>query len=47
VSGQSDQADLLLAHGWRVLRFTFFPLTRRARYVVNSVQRELVVACPA
>ena len=47
VQRNSDKANLLLAHGWRVLHFTLFHLTRRARYVVNSVQRELVVACPA
>ena len=47
VQRNSDKANLLLAQGWRVLHFTLFHLTRRARYVVNSVQRELVVACPA
>ena len=47
VQRNSDKANLLLAHGWRVLHFTLFHLTRRARYVVNSVQQELVVACPA
>ena len=37
----------LLAHGWRVLRFTWFDLTERARYVVDSVEGQLVLACPA
>jgi very-short-patch-repair endonuclease len=47
VQRNSDKANVLLAHGWRVLRFTFFDVTRRARYVVGSVQRQLVLACPA
>lgn len=47
VQRNTDKANLLLAQGWRVLRFTWFHLTRRARYVVSSVQRQLVLACPA
>ena len=47
VQRNSDKANILLAHGWRVLHFTFFDLTRRARYVVDSVGRQLVLACPA
>ena len=47
VQRNTDKANILLAHGWRVLRFTWFDLTRRARYVVASVQGQLVLACPA
>ena len=47
VQRNSDKANLLLAHGWRVLHFTWFDLTRRARYVVQSVGTQLVLACPA
>jgi very-short-patch-repair endonuclease len=47
VQRNSDKANLLLAHGWRVLHFTFFDLTRCARYVVESVRAQLVLACPA
>ena len=47
VQRNTDKANILLAQGWRVLRFTWFHLTRRTRYVVSSVQRELVLACPA
>ena len=47
VQRNTDKANILLAHGWRVLRFTFFDLTRRARYVVESVGTQLVLACPA
>ena len=47
VQRNSDKANILLAHGWRVLHFTWFDLTRRARYVVDSVGRRLVLACPA
>ena len=42
-----DKANLLLAHGWRLLRFTWFHLTRRARYVIDSVGTQLALACPA
>ncbi len=47
VQRNSDKANILLAHGWRVLRFTYFDLTRRAPYVVGSVGQQLVLACPA
>ena len=47
VQRNSDKANILLAHGWRVLHFTFFDLTRSARYVVESVGTQLVLACPA
>lgn len=47
VQRNADKANLLLAHGWRVLYFTWFHLTRRARHVVDAVARQLVPACPA
>ena len=47
VQRNSDKANILLAHGWRVLRFTYFDLTRRAPYVVDSIGQQLVLACPA
>ena len=47
VQRNSDKHNRLLAHGWRVLRFTWFDLTRRARYVRDCVGRELELACPA
>ncbi|HJV09387.1 MAG TPA: hypothetical protein VJ653_06885, partial [Acidimicrobiales bacterium] len=33
VQRNAEKANILLAHGWRVLRFTHFDLTRRARHV--------------
>lgn len=47
VQRNSDKANRLLAHGWRVLHFTWFDLTRRARYVVATVGGQLGLACPA
>lgn len=47
VQRNSDKANLLVAHGWRVLRFTLADLRRRAAYVVDAVGRELVLAWPA
>ena len=47
VQRNSDKANLLLAHGWRVLHFTWFHLTRRARYVVGSIGQQLALAWPA
>jgi very-short-patch-repair endonuclease len=44
VQRNSDKANILLAHGWRVLRFTWFDLTRRAPYVVAAVERQLAWA---
>ena len=44
VQRNSDKANLLLAHGWRVLHFTWFDLTRRVSYVVGSVAQELAWA---
>jgi very-short-patch-repair endonuclease len=44
VQRNSDKANLLLAHGWRVLHFTWSDLTRRAPYVVGSVAQELAWA---
>jgi very-short-patch-repair endonuclease len=47
VQRNSDKHNRLLAHGWRVLRFTWFDLTRRARYVIAAVGGQLELACPA
>lgn len=47
VQRNSEKGNILLAHGWRVLRFTFFDLTRRAPYVVDSVGTQLALAWPA
>ena len=47
VQRNTDKANILLAHGWRVLRFTYFDLVRRARYVIDSVGTQLALACPA
>jgi len=47
VQRNSDKANLLLAHGWRVLHFTWLDLTRRPRHVVRCIQRQLELACPA
>jgi very-short-patch-repair endonuclease len=47
VQPNADKTNVLLAHGWRVLHFTWFHLTRCAAYVVDSVGRQLVLACPA
>ena len=44
VQRNSDKANRLLAHGWGVLHFTWFDLTRRHGYVVESVERELAWA---
>jgi very-short-patch-repair endonuclease len=44
VQRNSDKANRLLAHGWRVLHFTWFDLTRRCDYVIASVERELAWA---
>ncbi len=44
VQRNSDKANILVAHGWRMLHFTWFDLTRRHRYVVGSVERELAWA---
>jgi len=47
VQRNSDKANLLLAHGWRVLHFTSSDVRRRPAYVVDAVAGELVVAWPA
>jgi very-short-patch-repair endonuclease len=47
VQRNATKANILLAHGWRVLRFTWFDLTRRAGYVVGSIGQQLALACPA
>ncbi|HEX2023753.1 MAG TPA: hypothetical protein VHF00_03560 [Acidimicrobiales bacterium] len=47
VQRNSDKANRLLAHGWRVLHFTWFDLRHRPEYVVACVARELALACPA
>jgi very-short-patch-repair endonuclease len=47
VQRNTDKANRLLSHGWRILRFTWFDVTRRAAYVVGTVRRQLVMAWPA
>lgn len=47
VQRNSDKANLLLAHGWRVLHFTWADVRDRPRYVVECVAREVCLACPA
>jgi very-short-patch-repair endonuclease len=47
VQRNSEKANILLAHGWRVLHFTWFDLTRRAPYVVGTVGGQLELAWPA
>ena len=47
VQRNSDKANVLVAHGWRVLRFTWSDVRRRPAYVVDAVARELVLAWPA
>ena len=47
VQRNSDKANVLVAHGWRVLRFTWSDVRRRPAYVVDTVARELVLAWPA
>ena len=44
VQRNSDKANRLLALGWRVLHFTWFDLTRRHQYVIDSLDRELAWA---
>lgn len=47
VQRNSDKANLLLAHGWRVLHFTWADVRRRPDDVVARLARELALACPA
>lgn len=47
VQRNSDKANVLVAHGWRVLHFSSADIRRRAHYVLDCVGRELVLACPA
>lgn len=47
VQRNSDKANLLVAHGWRVLHFTRGDVKRRAAYVVDCVVGELALAWPA
>jgi len=47
VQRNSDKANVLVAHGWRVLRFTWSDVRRRPAYVVDAVARGLVLAWPA
>lgn len=47
VQRNSDKANVLVAHGWRVLHFTAGHIRRRSSYVVDCVARQLVLACPA
>ena len=47
VQRNTDKANILLAHGWRVLHFTHFDLTRRARTSSARWDQQLALACPA
>jgi very-short-patch-repair endonuclease len=47
VQRNSRKANLLLAHGWRVLHFTSADLRMGAAEVIDTVERELAVACLA
>ncbi len=47
VQRNSDKANRLVAHGWRVLHFTWGDVRRRPAYLVDAVGRELALACPA
>jgi very-short-patch-repair endonuclease len=47
VQRNSEKHNVLVAHGWRVLHFTWFDLTRRAPYVVGTVGGQLELAWPA
>lgn len=47
VQRNSAKANVLVAHGWRVLHFTWGDVRRRAATVVSAVARELALACPA
>jgi very-short-patch-repair endonuclease len=46
VQRNSDKANLLLMHGWRVLHFTWFDVQHRPEYVVDTVRRALAPAQP-
>jgi very-short-patch-repair endonuclease len=47
VQRNSEKHNVLVAHGWRVLRFTAADVRRRAREIVASVGKELAMAWPA
>ena len=47
VQRNSDKGNRLVAHGWRVLHFTWFDVRRRPDQVLDAVARELALACPA
>lgn len=47
VQRNSEKANVLVAHGWRVLHFTWADLRADAGDVVDAVRREVVLACPA
>jgi very-short-patch-repair endonuclease len=47
VQRNSDKHNLLVAHGWRVLRCTASDVRRRPEQIVAAVWRELALACPA
>lgn len=47
VQRNSDKANLLVAHGWRVLHFTWSDVRRRPRHVVECVAAQLALRCPA
>jgi very-short-patch-repair endonuclease len=47
VQRNRDKGNVLVAHGWRVLHFTWADVRRRPRDVVDAVGEELALACPA
>ncbi|MGH9263445.1 MAG: endonuclease domain-containing protein [Acidimicrobiales bacterium] len=47
VQRNSRKANVLVAHGWRILHFMWGDVRRRAEDVVAAVARELALACPA
>ena len=47
VERNSRKANVLVAHGWRVLHFTWGDVRRRPAYLVGEVARELALAWPA
>jgi len=47
VQRNTDKANVLVAHGWRVLRFTWSDVRRRPAHVAEAIGKELVLAWPA
>lgn len=47
VQRNTDKANRLVAHGWRVLHFTWSDVRRHPAYVVDCVTAQLALAWPA